>query len=78
VLVRSPGHYQAWVNACKGGGAAGANFDVSGPQAETILLGNIALRTGKKLRWDSAALRITNVPEANALLRRQYRAGWGV
>ncbi len=78
MLVRSPGHYQAWVNACKGGGAAGSNFDISGPQAETILLGNIALRTGKKLLWDSAALRITNVPEANTLLRRPYRAGWGV
>ena len=76
-LARSPGHYQEWVNACKGGEAAGSNFDISGPQAETILLGNIALRTGKKLLCDSAALRITNVPEANALLRRQYRPGWG-
>ncbi len=78
MLARSPGHYQEWVNACKGGEAAGSNFDISGPQAETILLGNIALRTGKKLLWDSAALRITNVPEANTLLRRPYRAGWGV
>ena len=66
------------MNACKGGDAAGANFDISGPQAETILLGNIALRTGKKLLWDTAALRITNVSEANALLRRQYRPEWGV
>jgi len=72
------GSSRKWVNACKGGAAAGSNFDISGPQAETILLGNIALRTGRKLLWDSAALRITNLPEANALLRRRYPAGCSV
>jgi predicted dehydrogenase len=77
-LARSPGHYQEWILACKGGDPAGSNFDISGPQAETILLGNVALRTQKRLLWDSENLRIMNVPEANALLRREYRPGWGV
>ena len=49
-----------------------------GPQAETILLGNIALLTRKKLEWDAENLRITNVPEANDYLRPKYREGWGV
>ena len=40
------------------------------------LLGNIAYRTGRKLLWDAAAERITNAPEANALLTRAYRAPW--
>jgi predicted dehydrogenase len=78
VLPRSPGHYKEWLLACKGGPPAGANFDVSGPQAETVLLGNIALLTRKRLEWDAENLRITNVPEANDLLRRKYRDGWGV
>ncbi len=77
-LPRSPGHYREWILACKGGEPGGSNFDFAGPQAETILLGNIALLTQKKLRWDAANLRITNVPEANDYLRPKYREGWGV
>lgn len=76
--ARSPGHYVEWLLACKGGAPAGANFDISGPQAETVLLGNVALLTQKRLLWDAANLRITNEPAANALLRRTYREGWGV
>ncbi|MSU50775.1 MAG: Gfo/Idh/MocA family oxidoreductase [Opitutus sp.] len=77
-LPRSPGHYQEWLQACKGGEPAGSNFDISGPQAETVLLGNIALLTKKRLQWDAPNLRITNEPAANELLRRKYREGWGV
>ena len=77
-MPRSPGHYQEWILACKGGAAAGSKFDISGPQAETILLGNIALRMQKKLIWDAENLQITNVAEANAYLRKHYRDGWGV
>lgn len=77
-LPRSPGHYQEWLLACKDGEPAGSNFDISGPQAETVLLGNIALLTQKRLLWDAPALRITNEPAANELLRRKYREGWGV
>lgn len=82
-LPRSPGHYQEFVNACKGGPAAGSNFDWAGPLAETVLLGNVALRlkmrqelTTRKLLWDAAAMRFTNSDEANRFLRREYRAGW--
>jgi len=75
-LPRSPGHWQEWVQACKGGEPAGANFGFAGPLTEVVLLGNIALRTGKKLLWDAPNLQITNVPEANAYLRRAYRDGW--
>jgi len=77
-LPRSPGHYQEWLLACKGGQPAGSNFDISGPQAETVLLGNIALLTKTRLQWDASNLRITNEPTANELLRRKYREGWGV
>jgi hypothetical protein len=69
-------HEQNWIDACKGGPAACSNFEYAGPLTEAVLLGNIAIRTGKRLEWDSANLKITNIPEANELLGRKYRPGW--
>jgi hypothetical protein len=76
-LPRSPGHWEEWLHACKGGDKnTGSNFAIAGPLTEVVLLGNIALKTGKKLEWDGAALRITNDDAANGLLDRTYREGW--
>jgi len=75
-LPKSPGHYAEWVNACKGGAKPLADFDYSGPLTEMVLLGNIAIRTQQKLNWDAPSMKITNVPEANQHLHRQYRTGW--
>ena len=78
VLERSPGHYVEFINACKGGKPAGSNFDFAGPLAEAVLLGNIAIRTGKKILWDSATMTVTNLPEANAYINPPYREGWSL
>jgi hypothetical protein len=75
-LPRSIGHYEEWIEACKGGKPAGCNFDIGGPLTEIILLGNIAIRTGEKLSWDGKNMKITNVPEANDYLHYEYRDGW--
>lgn len=72
------GHYYEWVNACKGGPAAASNFDYAGPFSETVLLGNVAIRARKRIEWDAANLRITNVPDANRFLTKEYRPGFGV
>ena len=77
-IPRSIGHRQEWVAACKGEGTAKSDFDFAGPMTETTLLGNIAIRTGKKLNWDSENLKITNVSEANEFLHRDYRQGWNL
>ena len=84
-IPRSDGHYQEWIAACKGGKPAGSNFDWAGPLAESVLLGNVALRvqlredlTLCKLLWDCAALKFTNLDEANQFLRNEYRAGWSL
>jgi hypothetical protein len=71
--AKSIGHMEEWIEACKGGTPAGANFEYSGPLTEMVLLGNLAVRTGKKIEWDAAKLRCTNVPEANEFVRKQYR-----
>ncbi|MCH8149429.1 MAG: Gfo/Idh/MocA family oxidoreductase [Planctomycetes bacterium] len=72
----SPGHYQEWINACKGGPPALSNFDNAGPLTEMVLLGNIALRTGKRCKWDPKTLSVPGVPEADMLIRNEYRKGW--
>lgn len=83
-LDRSPGHYLEWIQACKGSSQKpGSNFDWAGPLAEVVLLGNVALRaklrgqmSKHQLLWDPEKFEITNVPEANQFLRREYRQGW--
>jgi hypothetical protein len=76
-LPRSPGHHQEWILACKGGPKPMSNFvDHACPLTETVLLGNVAIRTGRRIMWDSANLRAVGMPEADPLIRREYRKGW--
>ncbi len=71
------GHERDWVRACKGGEPASSNFDYSGPLSETVLMGNLAVRyPNRLLLWDGAKMQVTNDPEANTYVRRQYRKGW--
>jgi predicted dehydrogenase len=84
-IPRSIGHYKEFIEACKGGKPGGSNFDWAGPLAETVLLGNVALRvklreelTKKKLLWDSQAFRFTNSDHANQYLKGDYREGWSL
>jgi len=77
-LPRSVGHYKEWITSCKGGEPAASNFDYAGPLTETVLLGNVAIRTGVKLYWDSENMRFPNHPEADRYLHRQYREGWSL
>ncbi len=82
-LERSPGHHKEWLIACKGGPPAQSNFDVSGPMAEVVLLGNIAVRMGQtlyekglKLHYDGPGMKVTNLPEANKYIKSEFRDGW--
>jgi len=43
-----------------------------------VLLGNVAYRTGDKLRWDAENLKAVNCPEADRFIRREYRRGWAL
>ena len=66
-------HYQEWINAIKGGPKPGSNFDYAGPFSEVVLMGNLALRVGKKVEWDGDNMRCTNIPEANQYVTKTYR-----
>jgi len=94
------GHQRKWVDACKAGfgseehRALTSSFDYAGPMTETVLMGNLAIRSymlrrenekgnmeffaRKKLLWDGENTRITNLEEANQFVGRTYREGWKV
>ena len=75
----SPGHFQEWVRAIKGGQPATSNFaEYAGPLTETILLGNLAVWVGegKKIEWDSESLSSPNMPEVASIVKREYREGY--
>jgi predicted dehydrogenase len=76
---RSPGHYEEWVTACKGGPRPVSNFDYSGPLTEIVLLGVLALKApGRRLEWDSDHMKIKNAPELDRLVHVEYRKGWSL
>jgi len=75
-IPKSLGHHAEWIDACKTGKPTTCNFEYSGALTEANHLGNVAYRLGKKLEWDTAALKVTNCSEAAALIRRPYRKGW--
>ena len=75
-IPKSLGHHAEWVDACKTGKPTTCNFEYSGALTEANHLGNVAYRLGKKLEWDTVALKAKNCPEADALIRRPYRKGW--
>ena len=77
-LARSPGHHREWILACKGGKLAMSNFDYAAFLTETILLGNVAMRVGKRIDWDGPNMKSPNCPEAEQFVKREYRKGWSV
>jgi predicted dehydrogenase len=77
-LPRSPGNDREWIEACKGGKPGGANFEFESLVTETVLLGNVALRTGKKLTWDSPNMKVLNATDAQPFIRTEYRQGWSL
>lgn len=94
------GHHRKWVDACKAGfnskehKGLTSSFDYAGPMTETVLMGNLAIRSymlqkenekgkmeffaRKKLLWDGENMRITNLEEANQFVGRTYREGWKI
>lgn len=74
--IENEDHEMNWVNAAKGKTEASCPFEYASRLTEVMLLGIVALRAGKKLTYDGASMRVTNVAAANDFLRREYRRGW--
>jgi len=65
-----------WINAFRNRTQSPGSFLYAQAVTETILLSAVALRAGKKIVYDPEKMEITNLPEANKYLRREYRKGW--
>lgn len=78
----SPGHFEEWVRAIKGGAAAMSNFPAyAGGLTETILLGNLAVWAaasgkGDRVEWDAKNMRSTNIAGLEEIIKPNYRAGY--
>jgi len=71
------GHEQDWIRACKDGQPASSSFEYGGPLTEMVLLGVLAMRfKDAPLEWDPVNLKVTNLPEADKLIRPPFRDGW--
>jgi hypothetical protein len=75
-LPRVEGHHADWLQACKGGTPASGHFGYGARLCEFIMLGNVALRARKVIRWDGPNMKVTNAPEADRFLKEPYRPGW--
>ena len=75
---RDDGMKEEWARAIREGKPeiAYSNFGIAGMLTEAILLGNVAVRAGRKLEFDAAKLTCTNCKEADKFIRREYRRGW--
>jgi predicted dehydrogenase len=79
---KSPGHFEEWVRAIKGGEPAMSNFpNYSGRLTEVILLGNLAVWAanegeGKRVEWDAQTLKATNAPEVQFIVQTGYPNGY--
>jgi predicted dehydrogenase len=75
-LTRVANHRASWLQACKGGEPASSNFDYASRLTEFVLLGDVALRCQKQLKWDRSGMRATNALQADRYLSEPYRTGW--
>lgn len=75
-IRRTDSHYREWIAACKGGPASLSNFDYAALLTETVLLGNVAMRTGQKIEWDAKKGQAKNNKAAEEFLNPPRRKGW--
>ena len=65
-----------WIRAIKGEEKISSPFEVAVPLNETMILGIVALHAGRPIEYDGALGQVTNAPDANRFLSREYRKGW--
>jgi predicted dehydrogenase len=70
------GPIKEWIDAIMNKTQPGANFEYSAKLTEVVLLGNLAIRLGRPIEWDSKNLKVKGIPEADRLIKREYRQGW--
>lgn len=75
-LPRSKGHHRDWLDACKNGGKTVSNFEYAAKLTEFVLLGNLAIRAGKRIYWDAKNMKVKGMPEMDSIIREEYVPEW--
>lgn len=75
-IPRTRGIHHDWVDAIKNGKKSCSDFSISGPLTESVLLGTLAIRTGKTVKWNAKKMKISDNPEAAKLVKLEARTGW--
>jgi hypothetical protein len=72
-----PSGYVGWEEAFMGKGKSYGDFTLALAITDAFNLAAVSLRMGgRRLLWDATAMKITNLPDANKYLTREYRKGW--
>jgi len=77
-LPRTKEHHIEWADACRGGPKAQSSFAYASVLTEALLVGMLALRTGKEIEWDAKNMRAKNCPEADPFIHPEFRPGWTI
>jgi predicted dehydrogenase len=69
-----------WIEAIRAGKptVAHSNFEYASTLTESMLLGNVAVRSGEAIDYDPATGRITNSSTASQYLKPYFRKGWEI
>jgi hypothetical protein len=77
-LPRATEHHAEWIAACKGGSAALSDFGYASRLTESLLVGLLAVRAGKRIEWDAPAMKARGAPEVDRFIRPDFRTGWAL
>jgi predicted dehydrogenase len=75
-LPVSRNHHQNWLEAIRSNRRPICDVEIGHRSATVCHLGNIAMRTGRRLRWDPAAEAVLGDEEQQRMLQRPYREPW--
>ena len=75
-LYKSNNHKRNWLDCIKTRAETIAPVETAHRSCTVCLLGSIAMRLGRKLRWDPAAERFVGDDEADRMRNRPIRAPW--
>jgi predicted dehydrogenase len=80
-LTRPKNVFKNFIETCLAGKTdTEASFEYGTRLTEFSILGNLAQKAGegKKIEWDGPNMKVTNMPELNAWVKREYRKGWQI
>ena len=76
-LDKVPSHHRDFIEKCRDGGKTRSDFSWTTWMMESVVMGGVCEQLpDRRLTWNAAKACFDNAPDANALLKSGYRAGW--